>query len=442
MPKRRRGQTLSQTHASKERHHNKQKRRQRGCNIVGAGLCASGYIQDCSTMDSPPTKRRKTSPLTHLSITPQDRQTRLESQDGERSSKARASFMSPTKASLARFNPSLLAPSNASDPERPRSQGSDSERTRIRGVINGLTSQITQAGVAEPASTTERTIGAPFMSTNGQGLHAAPRRRSRTPGKESTPLNNKQLLLLPNARESLPAEARGQRNGGHASEPKRLSPLPLPSLTRVQVTSTNGAPAANESTHLPSTPTHGGFPGQRSGMGFSEDGEPSLPSTPIHVRLEAPAERPKGPLFSSPHRRSKRKETTATKSSPLKPNDAGSSRSLKTSNSLPCSLGPRIYISSAPQPPPTEQQAAQLKLRESLRAMEQQLQDIEDRLIKQTLLLKWYQKDGKETKEISKLKKDISTRSVKIARFRDEIDFAGMPESTDRGRLDDTVEIP
>ena len=393
-------------------------------------------------MDSPPLKRRKTSPLTHLSITPQDRQTRLESQDGERSAQGRASFMSPTKASLARFNPSLLAPSNASDPERPQSQGSNRERSKIRGGLNGLTSQITQADVAEPASTAERTTGAPLLSTNGQGLHAALRRRSRTPGQQSTSSNNTQLLPLPSARELLPAEARGQGNRGHATDPEGQSPLLLPPLTRVEVTGTNGAPAANESTRLPSTPTHSGIPGQRSGMGFSEDGEPSLPSTPIHLGLEAPSERPKGLLFSSPNRRSKRKETTATKSSPLKPKDAGPSHSLKTSDSISRSLGPPIYISSVPRPPPTEQQAAQLKLRESLQAMEQQLQDIEDGLMKQTLFLKWFQKDGKETKEISKLKKDVLTRSAKIARFRDEIDFTGMPETTDRGSQDDTVETP
>lgn len=408
---------------------------------MGAGVCAFGDVLDCSTMDSPPPKRRKTSPLKHLSITPQDRQTRLESQDGERSSQGRASFMSPTKASLARFNPSLSAPSNASNPERPQSQGSDRERSKIRGGSNGLTSQITQAGVAEPASATERTTGSPFLSTIEQGLHAAPRRRSRTPGKEFTPINNTEFPL-PNTRELLPAEARGQGDGGHTTDPEGQSPLPLPPLTRVEVTSTNGAPAANESTHLPSTPTHSGIPGQRSGMGFSEDGEPSLPSTPIHLGLEALAERPKGLLFSSPNRRSKRKETTATKSSPLKPKDAGPSHSLKTSDSVSRSLGPRIYISSVPRPPPTEQQAAQLKLRESLQAMEQQLQDIEDGLMKQTLFLKWYQKDGKETKEISKLKKDVLTRSAKISRFRDEIDFTGMPETTGRGGRDDTVETP
>ena len=391
-------------------------------------------------MDSPPPKRRKTSPLTHLSITPQDGQTRLESRDGERSSQGRASFMSPTKASLARFNPSLLAPSNASDPGRPQSQGSDRERSKIRGGLNGLMSQTTQADIAEPASTAERITGAPFLGTNGQGLHAAPRRRSRTPGKQSTPSNNTQLLPLSNARESLPAEERGQRNRGHATDPEGQSPLPLPALTRVEVSGTNGAPTANESTHLPSTPTHSGIPGQRSGMAFSEDGEPSLPSTPIHLGLEAPAERPKGLLFSSPNRRSKRKETTATKSSPLKPKDAGPSHSLKTSDSVSRSLGPRVYISSVPRPPPTEQQAAQLKLRESLQAMEQQLHDIEDELMKQTLFLKWYQKDGKETKEISKLKKDVLTRSAKISRFQDEIGFTGMPETTDRGSQDDTVE--
>ncbi len=390
-------------------------------------------------MESPPTKRRKTSPLTHHSITPQDSQTRPESQDGERSSKGRASFMSPTKASLARFNPSLLPPSSASDPQRPRSQGSESERSRIRVGTNWLIPQIPRAGVAEPASTTERTIAAPFLSGNGQGLRAAPRRRSRTPGKEHTPSKHTQLLPSLNSRVALPAEAREQGNGVHTANPEGQPLLPFPSLTGAQVTSTNGAPSTSELPHLPSTPTHHGIPGQRSGMGFSEDGEPSLPSTPVHLGLEAPAERPKGLLFSSPNRRLKRKGTTATKSSALKPNDSGASPSVKTSNSVPSSLGSRIYISSIPQPPPTEQQAAQLKLREDLVAMEQQLQDIEDCLIRQTLFLKWHPKDGKETREISKLKKDILTRSAKISRFRGEIDSAGTPKSPGRGRQDNAV---
>ena len=393
-------------------------------------------------MDSPPTKRRKTSPLTHLSITPQDSQTRPEFQDGERSSKGRASFMSPTKASLARFNPNLLPPSIASDPERPRSQGADSERSKIRGGTNGLTPQIPRAGVAEPANTTEKTIAAPFLSANGQGLRAAPRRRSRTPGKEYTPLKDAQLLPFPKTRVSLPAEVRGQGNGVHASNPEAQPSLPLPSLTGGQVSTTNGVPPASESPHLPSTPTHRGIPGQRSGMGFSEDGEPSLPSTPVHLGLEAPAERPKGLLFSGPNRKSKRKETTATKSSPLKPDDAGPRPSVKTSRSVPSSLGPRIYMPSIPQPPPTEQEAAQLRLKQSLMAMEQQLQDIEDRLIRQTLFLNWHQEDSKEITEISKLKKDILTRSAKISRFRGEIELDGRPESTVRGRQDDAVGTP
>ena len=177
-------------------------------------------------------------------------------------------------------------------------------------------------------------------------------------------------------------------------------------------------------------------------MSFSEDGQPSLPSTPVHLGLEAPVERPKGLLFNNPNRKSKRKETTATKSSPLKPNDTGPSPSVKTSKSVPSSFGPRIYISSIPQPPPTEKEAAQLRLKESLIAMEQQLQDIEDRLIRQTLFLIWHQEDGKETREISKLKNDILTRSAKISRFRGEIELAGTPESTVRGRQDNAVGTP
>ena len=346
--------------------------------------------------------------------------------------------MSPTKASLARFNPSLLPPSNASDPERPRSQGSDNERYKIQGGTNALTPQIRRAGVAETAGTTERTP-VPPLSANGQGLRAAPRRRSRTPGKDYTPLRDAQLLPFPNSTVSLPTESQAQDNGVHATDPEGQLPLRLPPLTGLQVSTTNGALPASENPHLPSTPTHRGIPGQRYGMGFSENGEPSLPSTPVHLGLEAPAERPKGLLFSSPHRKPKRKEKIAKKSSPLKPSNNGPEPSVTTSKSVPSSLGPPIYISSIPQPPPNEQEAAQLRLKESLVAMERQLQDIEDRLMRQTLFLKWHQEDGKETREIPKLQKDILTRSAKISRCRADAELAGTPKSTVRGHQDNAV---
>ena len=56
----------------------------------------------------------------------------------------------------------------------------------------------------------------------------------------------------------------------------------------------------------------------------AESGEPELPPTPSQLGLEKPSVPPTGLLFSSPTRRARRKRTTATKSSPLRPQETRS----------------------------------------------------------------------------------------------------------------------
>ncbi|KAK5145259.1 hypothetical protein LTR04_001340 [Oleoguttula sp. CCFEE 6159] len=71
-------------------------------------------------MSSSPAKWRKTSETTSAAVLPN-------AQDGTRRTSTRPSFMSPTKASLARFNPSLLP--------RPTSAGSDVGRPDARSEL-------------------------------------------------------------------------------------------------------------------------------------------------------------------------------------------------------------------------------------------------------------------------------------------------------------------
>ena len=377
-------------------------------------------------MESLPSKRRKTSPLTHISITPQDGQTRTTLQDGEQSSRFRASFMSPTKASLARFNPSLLPPFNASEPLRPRSQWVDSE---------GLTPQTPHSGTTEPNSTLGKLLAAPIRSVNGQGLGATPRRRSKTPGKEYIPNGNKQI---PDSRTSPPLEAREEArieiNGHRAIEHKGEALLMTSTVVGAPDIRTSGAQPPSESPHLPSTPTHRGAPVQRSRMGFSDDGEPSLPSTPVHLGLEVPVGRPNGRLLSSPHRRPKTNTTSAARSSPLKPKDTETKLSVGVSTGVPSKLGPRVYINTMPQPPPNPHKTEQLRIKDTLVKLESQLQDIEARLIRQSLVSTWYQQDGKEMKEISTLRKDASKGSAKLLRFRGLMENHVIVECIDQDR--------
>lgn len=70
------------------------------------------------TMNFSPSKRRKISPNSAVRVNRHDVQRRSESQDGHLCSIRTASFMSPTKASLARFNPKLLPPSTLFSPHR------------------------------------------------------------------------------------------------------------------------------------------------------------------------------------------------------------------------------------------------------------------------------------------------------------------------------------
>ena len=339
--------------------------------------------------------------------------------------------MSPTKASLARFNPKLLPRSNASESQRPRSQGSDSERLRERDGMNGHTRQDTSAGLAEPRNAVNGPGVASVWSANRQGLRATPRRRSRTPGKEYTPLKSTRPLVFPHPGAWPPEELREQANGVQATYEDGQAPIPRQPDTGGQFLDTNGRPHASQSPDLPSAPTHRGLTRATSGMGFSEDGEPSLPSTPVHLGLEAPPQSLKGLLFSSPIRRTK-KGTSVARSSPLKPSDPATERPASSVNLPLFNLGPRVFIAKTPRPPPKLEEAEELRMQESLARLEKQLQDIEDHLIRQTLVSKWQQEDSKEMKELSKLKKDVSTRSTKVMRSREEMLQYKAAKSTDQ----------
>ena len=383
-------------------------------------------------MESVPSKRRKTSPSTHVPVTAQFSQTRPLPQDGGQISSSRASFMSPTKASLARFNPNLLPQSNLSEPLRPRSQGSDSERPRTRDGINGHAYQQARSGLVESSDTVRRSIETPMLGANGQGLRATPRRRSRNLGIHYSPSTSTRPPVFPNPRASPPEEARERGDGLQAIHGVGQAHIPHEPDTEAPSAGTNGVPRTSQSPRLPSTPTHPGLPRATSDVSFSEHVEPSLPSTPIHLGLEDPPERPKGLLFNSPSRRTKRKGPGATNSSPLKPVGPAPEHRVSKSSAPLSNLGPRVFISSTPRPAPNEEETAELRMRESLVALEKQLQDIEHRLIRQTLVSNWQPQDSKEMKELSKLKKQVSAKSTKVSRLREEAQQYGIVRSIDQ----------
>ena len=384
-------------------------------------------------MDSAPAKRRKTSPSTHVAVNGLEIQTRSISRDGKQGSSTRASFMSPTKASLARFNPSLLSRTNATEPQRPRSQGADGERRGARDNTVGNAHQNARDGLGEP-----RDAFGEYSSVNGQGLRATPRRRSRNPRNEYTPSKNTYPAIVQNPRASPPEGAREGRNGIDATDLEGPALYPPQPGVDASFAGTNGALPASPSPNMPSTPTHLGLLRARSGMSFGKDGEPSLPSTPVHLGLEAPPQPPKESLFSSPSQRSKKKEKVITRSSPLKPPEAAPGRAIPPSNRQLSNLGPQIYISSIPQPPSTSEEAEHFRMRDDLARLEKELQDIEDRLIRQTLVSGWQPEGSNATKELAKLRRDASSRGQKISRSRKEMaqNITARSINTDPAGLD------
>ena len=274
-------------------------------------------------MDSSPAKRRKTSPTTAVAVSASNTTTRPVRQDGGQTTSSRASFMSPTKASLARFNPSLLPRPKvaASAPRlgqtsikqqsvhkvRKETTGNDSARmsqptTPTRELDGqyqtGVTTMNARAATASPGRTT-RSLGG--------GMSAAPRRRSHTPGRASLPMKTTGTTPEVNAAASPPEAAEEKIDTVQEIMDSQLEQELQDGAGR------RGGRVANVDKAV-------NIPYQ------AEPEEPELPPTPTELGLEPPPERPKGLLFSSPSRRARKKRGASLKSSPLRPRDPPSEK--------------------------------------------------------------------------------------------------------------------
>ena len=271
--------------------------------------------------------------------------------------------------------------------------------------------------------------------TNGveknMGLLATSRRRSRTPGegnglaKQSQPLMNSALPA------SAPEEVRYDETLVSATNGGQQEPV----AEAVDIGST-GVTVVPDSQNLqiPSTPTQRAPHIPTSGMGVGENGEPSLPSTPSQLGLEPPRERPRGPLFSSPSKRPRKKLRSTAKFSPLKPPGVPPEHSNQRPKLQLASLGPRRYIANTPKPPPLSEEVRLLQMRNRLSDLEEQLRDIEDKLLRQILVSSWQQDRSKDEKNIAKRRKEVVQRSTKIVHLRDEVLQIQVAQSIDHGQ--------
>ena len=322
--------------------------------------------------------------------------------------------MSPTKASLARFYPSLLPRAKSAEPPRPISKEdrTSAEQLSVRdGGTNG-----TVAYVADTALEGLK-LGANGVE-NQQGQLATPQRNSQISGEGKTLTKQGQSTISPGLRASPAEEVRYEgmavsgTNGGQQK--------PVAEAVEIGSTAITVIPDS-QNPQIPSTPTRCTPYVPTSGMGIGEDGEPSLPSTPLQLGLEPSPEKAKGPLLNSHSTRPRRKGRSSARSSPLKPAQLPPERSVREQKSLIASLGPRRFIANTPQPHPSLEEARLLQMQTRLSDLEKQLQIIEGNLLRQLLASSWQQDRNKEEKDVARQRKDVVQRSTKIVQLRDEV---------------------
>ena len=384
-------------------------------------------------MDSSPLKRRRTSPSAFISVTAENTELGQPPQNGVNPSKRRSSLMSPTKASLARFYPSLLPRAKPAEPPRPvtKEKHTSVEENSVRA--DGTNRKV-KLNAKTPSEGLESGING---VEKRQGLPTTPRRNLKPPEEEPASTTKGHVVMNIAPRASPPEEERdaGTEVPGENGQQELVAEAADIGSTGVSID-----PDSQES-QIPSTPTQRRPQVPTSGIGIGEDGEPSLPSTPSQLGLEHPQVRPKGLLFSTPSRRPRRLRRSNAKTSPLK-SPAVPSGQYQKQESILASLGPRRYIANTPKPPPPPEEAHLLQMRNRLSDLEKELKDIEDKVLRQLLVSSWQQERSKEGKDTARRKKDIIQRGSRVVQSRDEVVQLQAAQSIDYSQARQEVNDP
>jgi hypothetical protein len=247
-------------------------------------------------MFSTPAKRRKVSPSESIPVDASNTEGAPEGQSIQTTPKP-PSYLSPTKASLARFNPDILRRSASHSPEKdnigPVDNGSAiDDLDEIRRHRIALFEEKAAATNAIPDS--QRGENGEVLEVERVGLSQPLRRKS----------HSQEMLWSDH----------GSENNAQSSFPFRTSQIPDDSE---RILSLEGQARVEQDR----------FQAARllSRLIPLDEGEPELPPTPVELGLEMKAPPPSGILSSSPSSRSsqrkKRKVSEGVRSSPLKPKD-------------------------------------------------------------------------------------------------------------------------
>ena len=374
-------------------------------------------------MDLFPTKRRKMSTASATGMSEGDGL--ADGVIGSSHVVGKSSFVSPTKANLARFNPQLLP-----------SKGS--------GTLPWRRNSVGQLGLNHDSR-----VELHFE----EGVRRPPRARSYapcTPQCHATLVNGKSYEDFPSSMSkrkmqdtrnvnTTPKKPRISPNfNARASSPEQLiennSEMGIPS-SQLELTKESGGVSdlqeadkplkKSNGLQIPSTPIRSSVFGTTSGMNIGEDGEPSLPSTPVQLGLErSPAYR-QGLSLSSPRKRLARAKIAGTsQSSPLKPKDAASLVLEKSTPATVANLGPRMYVVHTPRPPPPASESVYHNMQRRLATLEEQLKRLAATLLHQVLIFGEQDQQGRRDRtlrNITNQKNEILIMNSKVHRSRKEI---------------------
>ncbi|EGC45561.1 conserved hypothetical protein [Histoplasma capsulatum var. duboisii H88] len=222
---------------------------------------------------------------------------------------SRASFQSPTKASLSRSHPDVLARVLSRSPpksahQRPVSRGRENASLGVGGVEGGR-SGVSGSKLPTPSP----------LSTTSALVTELPIRQQTRQLVSSTQRHGSSVRV--SASQSLSMSSHRSRASFSLEPGIELPEPPLPSRAR--------DPASGQTAD---ETTADGRPTRSSSSPAQGNGEPELPPTPTELGIERLPNRPRGLLSSSSpsyRREKKRKRRTrdaVKKPSPLKPKDA------------------------------------------------------------------------------------------------------------------------
>ena len=317
-------------------------------------------------MDYSASKRRKTSSSGSLNVNASNTKARASKADEYIVQPSRASYLSPTKASLARFNPDLLHRSGSAEPQRKQEHGSSRPVRRAKTEDRALNDRAHDAPEQSLARSAQ-VRGEP----NGVGQSAT----TRVPSSlENTPSKLPRSILSPHANGEL-LEARNLRT-------------PRSRRRRIATTLEDGIP----------------------------NGEPNLPSTPTQLGLETPPEKPRGLLFYTPSKRTNRQNQKQNGNSVVESIDPFRTELAASEEQIALKLGARTYgghfestvvdtasISSPNNPLLQRLELRLKKLQAGLTKLTLQTKEADRNLRVKKLMLRKKRQSSRDSREILKL---------------------------------------